>query len=308
MVNRVNTAKAVHEKLCQAKQNSLLVIGRMRPLDRDSLAETWKPLKSGEPRSPDDERRFIVSTQCLEVGADLDFDVLISECAGMDALQQRFGRLDRIGEFRRARGVIVAASWQLTGKEGDPVYGDALRNTWHYLQSIAVDGMIQMGIDSRDGHLTATGQMRNLPADERAKLILQSENAPVLLPAHVDALAQTSPTPEPEPFIDYFLHGPSRGAPDVYVVWRSDIDAIPFENWAEVVALCPPSSSEAMPVPLWIFRKWFEGETARDESDMEVVSRVDDEDRDSWSRVPTLIWRGQDDAFMAKRARRFWPR
>ena len=89
LVNRIATAKELHTQLCKAGKSSLLVIGRMRPLDRDSLAQEWEPLKSGQPRSLEGPQRFIVSTQCLEVGADLDFDVLISECASIDALQQR---------------------------------------------------------------------------------------------------------------------------------------------------------------------------------------------------------------------------
>jgi hypothetical protein len=128
----------------------------------------------------------------------------------------------------------------------------------------------------------------------------------MLLPAHLDTLVQTSPRPEPEPFIDYFLHGPGRGAPDVYVVWRSDIDGIPFDGWAEVVALCPPTSSEAMPVPLWVFRQWFEGGTSRDESDVEVVWAAHEEE-DASGRKSALIWRGADDARMANGAADFLP-
>ncbi len=307
MVNRVSTAKRVHELLCAAKHDVLLVIGRMRPLDRDSLAAKWAPLKAGSPRTAEDKRKFVVSTQCLEVGADLDFDVLVSECAGIDALQQRFGRLDRLGEFGRARGAILTSSWQLSGKQGDPVYGDALRETWQFLTSVASERTVEMGIASHAGASTIAEHVRALSPEDQAKLIFKGEDAPLLFPTHVDALVQTSPRPEPEPFIDYFLHGPKRGTPDVYVVWRSDLDGVSPEGWADIVALCPPVSSEAMPVPLWAFRNWFNGETVRDESDTDVNARLDNEEVESPGSTSVLIWRGADETTVAKNAREFRP-
>lgn len=299
MVNRVSTAKEVHRQLCRARLNSILVIGRMRPLDRDSLENDWKPFKSGMPRDPHVDRLFVVSTQCLEVGADLDFDVLVSECASIDALQQRFGRLDRIGDFKKARGAIVAGSWQVSGKDGDPVYGEALQETWKFLESIATDRLVNMGIESSEGEKTIAEYLNALPIDERTKLILQGEDAPMLLPAHLDALVQTSPQPEPEPFIEYFLHGPKRGTPDVYVVWRSDINGRKSDDWAKIVALCPPSSSEAMPVPLWVFRKWLEGNSFKDESDTELAACVDIEEKDADGlSQPILIWKGLEKSWI----------
>jgi CRISPR-associated endonuclease/helicase Cas3 len=102
LVNRVRTAKIVRECLMEKAKDATveLVIGRMRPVDRDDLYRSkLKNLKSDVERQPDDPLTFVVSTQCLEVGADLDFDVLVSECASIDALLQRFGRLDRLGNF-----------------------------------------------------------------------------------------------------------------------------------------------------------------------------------------------------------------
>ena len=52
-------------------------------------------------------------------------------------------------------------------------------------------------------------------------MIQQAADAPVMLPAHVDAWVQTSPIPAPDPDPAIFLHGPNRGAPEVQVCWRA---------------------------------------------------------------------------------------
>jgi CRISPR-associated endonuclease/helicase Cas3 len=138
IVNRVSTARAVHDALSTAegkkpegeRADVLLLTGRMRPLDRDALLDRLRPLFTGNPGP--DRPTYVVATQCLEVGADLDFHALASECASLDALRQRFGRLNRHAQARTfAPGVIVVRADQTEDTDDDPVYRQALRHRQH---------------------------------------------------------------------------------------------------------------------------------------------------------------------------------
>lgn len=296
LVNRIKTAKIALDKLKKKGFDAELVIGRMRAVDRDDLYRgKLGKLKSDTHRKPDDSRVFVVSTQCLEVGADLDFDVLVSECASIDALLQRFGRLDRRGEFKRARGAVVIGSWQVNPKQPDPVYGEALAQTWAWLKDIGGEtSEVNMGIEAADGGHSTVAQ--SLPSDS-SQMKLYGEDAPILLPAHLDALVQTSPVPEPEPSVELFLHGPNRGIPDVQVVWRADLDEGNERNWAEIVALCPPSSRETMPVRIDVFKKWFAGGSGAGDLDSDLPIGTEEDEPKQKGKVRALAWKG-DESFV----------
>lgn len=125
IVNRVQTAREIEhliqdEILKRSKKDESfkaeahLVIGRMRPIDRDDLQDKLRRLVGPERPAVLERPVFIVATQCLEVGADYDFDALLAECASIDALRQRFGRLNRRGRtnpdgtpFQIAAGIIT---------------------------------------------------------------------------------------------------------------------------------------------------------------------------------------------------------
>ena len=136
MVNRVATAKTVYEQLLRDGKDAVLLTGRMRDIDRDDVTGNLESLKTGAAR--ENRTRFIVATQTLEVGADLDFDGLVTECASLDALRQRFGRLNRAGRDIDAQGVIVIRGDQTNPKTADdPIYGAALARTWQWLNKKA---------------------------------------------------------------------------------------------------------------------------------------------------------------------------
>ena len=239
----------------------------MRPVDRDAILARLEPLFSGS-KTELAKPTFVVATQCLEVGADLDFHALVIECASLDAVRQRFGRLNRIATRPAAKAVIVVRADQTDDSEADPVYGASLANTWKWLKSNADNDLIDLGVAAVRS--AADGV-------DLAPLNAPSLNAPVLFPAHLDCWVQTHPIPAPDPDPAIFLHGPSSSVPEVQVVFRSDLGDAPT-RWIEIVSLCPPSSSEAVPVRIDLFRRWLAESEGRDESgDVEGESSLDEE-------------------------------
>ena len=299
-VNRVATARETYMQLRDSEGvDAVLLTGRMRPLDKDYVVEKHlQELQSSRSEERELERPMIVvATQTLEVGADLDFDGLVTECASLDALRQRFGRLNRMGRSIDSRAVILIREDQAQlkkGAEGDPVYGAALSKTWDWLnENKDENGGVDFGIAYLDQILPAEGFVEELNAPY--------SNAPVMLPAHVDCWAQTAPEPRPSPDVALFLHGPRESVADVQVCWRADIDLATHSgrvNALEMLRLCPPSSGESLPVPIGVFRRWLSGEQAGDDSsDVEGAERDTEQSGEAAPGEEQSIvrWRGSRD-------------
>lgn len=313
MVNRVATAKAVHAALEAKGHKSLLLIGRMRPFDRDLVQRgpDFEQLLADKSETRQlDSPVFVVATQTLEVGANLDFDGLVSECASLDALRQRFGRLNRMGREIPAEGVVVIQADQAKDSKDDPVYGAALAETWKWLKTLPAAGekpakgkgkkkqtaakdekRVDLGISALQPHLDA------LDDETRDSLLQDSLDAPVMLPAHIDAWVQTSPMPLPTPDVSIFLHGPQRGQPEVQLVWRADLPDLSRQNedlCIDTVALCPPTSVEALQAPLYLVKRWLrqrDRAAADNLADVESVWLADERDSNKHGRY-VLLWRG----------------
>ena len=309
IVNRVKTARELAKLLraplkskkgeTPAPRKVILLTGRMRPLDRDAILTDLAPLFSGSAKELTGPT-FVVATQCLEVGADLDFHALVTECASLDALRQRFGRLNRVADRPAAKAAIVCreeyAEPKEKEKEQDPIYGNSLPHTWKWLHDNK-DGETPGGepwIDFGAGVIKAKWDATK--DETKAELNAPAPDAPVLFPAHLDCWVQTHPVPHPDPDVAVFLHGPKQtGQPDVQVVLRGDLGDDP-DQWAEVVALLPPSSSEAVAVPIGVFKKWLAGEAPEDTGgDIEGGATVED---DTPGDEPTsrfaLCWQGAE--------------
>ena len=317
IVNRVKTARDIYvrlQKRVSDKADIVLLTGRIRPYERDRLIEKWKPfLRAVSPEQP--ERPIIlVSTQCLEVGADFSFDALVTEAASLDALRQRFGRLNRLGAPGAAPATILLREKDTKkSTPPDPVYGTAMFECWKLLNDKATETskgkkkerIIDFGIDAFECI------QNEIDPEELRQCLAPHDEAPVLLPAHLDLLCQTAPAPAVEPDISLFLHGKERGVPEVRIVWRADLPADKQSEWGEIIALCPPVSGEMLSVPIYRLRAWLAEETSEDDETSDVEGAVmasdgaDDaqgvNNRNKTIR-PALVWRGRDNSRVADRA------
>lgn len=288
--NRVDTARTTHAFLAKKHgTRAVLLTGRMRPIDKDETITGPLAILAADVSSERslDAPLFVVATQTLEVGANLDFDLLISECASLDALRQRFGRLNRMGRDIAARATILVRADQIEKSEDDPVYGGALANTWKWLRTTMSDGQeIDMGIAALQSKLVAA---------DLTTLNSPAIHAPVLLPAHVDALVQTAPEPWPTPEVALLLHGPRSAPADVQVCWRADLLETVDGAWSDAVILCPPAAHECLSVPFNLLRRWLSGETPDAGADVEGVEVNAEPEIGGNGARRVVRWRSRDD-------------
>lgn len=263
VVNRVASAGVIArqlEGLLGGGAVVALLTGRMRPLDRDDALRELRPaIQAGRARSNDLPKRVIVATQCIEAGADFDFDAIVTEAASLDSLRQRFGRVDRVGAYGKAEGVIIYDNRNKLREDlrrrgerpsladEDPIYGTALSETARWLEaqekkrsnqrkSVLKNLKTEVKMLKEEAKQNAFEQLarRNridfgvmalgVPTgDELLGLVAPKPDAPTLLPAYLDLWSQTSPAPSQIADVGLWLHGPTSGPPDVQVVWRTDL-------------------------------------------------------------------------------------
>jgi CRISPR-associated endonuclease/helicase Cas3 len=262
VVNRVGRARAVFERLKGELHEEIgqptLMIGPARPVDRDRIVEALDPIrtriwKKGEQRLLD-KPLVLVATQCIEAGVDIDLDALITEVAPLDALRQRLGRVNRAGREVIPYAAIVAARSDLDARQDDPVYGGAMRPTWDYLLAAARS---ERGVPIVDFGLNDFRKlMERVPVSDDT--LSPKDDAPVLLPAHLDLLSQTSPIPAADPEVALYLHGTHRQPDSVTVVWRADVNPTIQNNdqVRRLLLLVPLRSAEAIELPPWAVQRW----------------------------------------------------
>lgn len=227
-VNDPATARAVAHELGSRKPGFELVVltGQLREPDanqvRSRLLDPVTGVASGtHPNRP--KPLVVVATQTLEVGADLDFDVCVSQTAGVRALIQRWGRLNRLGQCPDAAGVLVHP---VDTKGG--LYGDEPGRIWEQLRHL--DPPLDLG-PARISR--ALGQPRD-----------RVERVGELLPAHLWEFVKTTTPPADAAPPEVFFDELDQQDHAVSIIWRA---AVPGDG----VALIPaPSQRESVDIPI----------------------------------------------------------
>jgi len=315
VVNRVRTARLIFEELSRALAPKslptglaeihepapcpppsgaevLLLTGRVREYDRQILSNRIATLERARGQAGS-RAVFVVATQTIEVGADLDFDAMVTEIAPLDALRQRFGRLNRRGRREQAEAVILARRTQLEKNFQDVVYGTCLKPAWDHLNAHA----------DRKSRGVSVGPEARVWNDAPPESLSPAASAPVLLPTYLDTWAHTNPSLEPDFEVGIFLHGPRSAPPDVQIVWRADLptrtrngvpvlDASREAEAIEALSALPPTSLEALSIPVWAARDWLCGEgRAGEVSDVEGSGRQEPGDGRPEERL-VIRWQG----------------
>jgi CRISPR-associated endonuclease/helicase Cas3 len=311
VVNRVASAREIHRLLSKSKQcgayRVILLTGRSRPFDRERLL-----LEHIDAVRP--ERRFhpdtgstpliVVATQTIEVGADLDFDYLITEAAPLSALRQRFGRLFRLGLpvviDREICALIALRDVSDPDKPDEPpkpdaIYGTTLRAHWGWLENrLAASARVIL-----EGHATEE-HSRSIDFGIAAFEAYLADDPPTaepqaravsLLPTHLDYLVQTSPRPKPDPDVALYLHGAQPPSSDVYLIWRADLLPDRPETWPRIAAGTPPLKAETLAIPIYAAKAWLTGAHAEKlaVADIDVLGQ---ENHGKKGKGPVLRWLG----------------
>jgi CRISPR-associated endonuclease/helicase Cas3 len=293
VVNRVELARRVYERLQTHTTRSALLIGRSRDVDKDRIRkQIVESCGSNAPSLQGTDPYIVVATQTVEAGADLDFDILVTQIAPLDALQQRFGRLNRLGRPIEARATIIGTDSEIRASaKPDPIYGDAPRLTWQWLQQRATthpDEIVDFGLTALE-----------VAPEERSALIGDPIDAPILMPEHLKTLSGTSPAPIASPDPGLYLHGSPNSPADVHLVWRADFNPTQTgENTAgnvlqRVFAFAPPRRGEVLALPASTVRRWLAGEKRTTVAD--VDGDADAQSPASLEPTPVAAWRWQDD-------------
>ena len=248
--------------------------GACGPLDKVDALDRINHIVDPDRKEAPDTLSVVVATQAIEVGADFSFDAMITECAAVDSLRQRFGRLDRRGKSPkregRTRAWIIGPKSTVKSTKKDPIYGDAIQATWKELEQRKDASTLDVGPLSMDG----------FPDEATAPKLC----APLVQKTHLDAWAQTSPEPIIQPSIDWFLHGiGSKYEPDVSIAWRRD-------RTREALATVPPRQAECVSVRMREARSWLEIERKTAGGGTESTNKGSY----AGSEPDWVLWRGSD--------------
>jgi CRISPR-associated helicase Cas3/CRISPR-associated endonuclease Cas3-HD len=127
--NNIADARSLFHQLspvaqaCHGDDAADLLHSQFRAMDRRAIEERIRDrYGTGRPR----RGGLVVATQVVEVSLDVDFDVLHSSGAPLEALIQRFGRVNRLGDRPPADVVVHPPEYRARGGSADGLWADGV--------------------------------------------------------------------------------------------------------------------------------------------------------------------------------------
>ena len=147
--NQVKRAQQMFDLVCDMfpSVEKMLIHSRFKRGDRSQLETNLKEVFNRMC-----EACVVVSTQVVEVSLDISFDLMVTECAPIDALIQRFGRINRkrtdetIGKFKH----IYVIQPPENEKEAMPYDAEVLKRSFEALPNddVIEESSVQAMIDT----------------------------------------------------------------------------------------------------------------------------------------------------------------
>jgi CRISPR-associated endonuclease/helicase Cas3 len=232
-VNDVPSALNVAAELAEGGRRAVeLVCGRMRSADVARLRQRRPGLLTavGDP-----EVEFLVSTQSLEVGVDLDLPAMVSAIAPASSLAQRAGRLNRSGRWGETTFAVVVPTTVAEAPSGGrrgigPYEHEDLASAVEWLSSL--DSSIS----------PAAVAISEVPLPARPLL-------PTLRYVELETLALTSDVLSSDPDPDLYLQDPQDERPEVGVIARRYLGELDASVIRAALSACPPRQHELASLP-----------------------------------------------------------
>ncbi|MGH2916410.1 MAG: type I-G CRISPR-associated helicase/endonuclease Cas3g [Solirubrobacteraceae bacterium] len=225
-VNDVPTALRVAGALAEDRAAVELVCGRMRPADLQRLRERRPGLLTA---TGEQEVDFLVSTQSLEVGVDVDLPAMVTMIAPASSLAQRAGRLNRSGSLPESTLTVIMPAGL---SELEPA--DAPRSGPYPAEDLIAGArwLGQLGGSISPRAIAVAG----VPEQPRPLL-------PALRAVDLETLELTSEIQSADPDPELYLEDPSLAAPQVGIVARRHLDLEP-EVVSAMLMACSPRAHE----------------------------------------------------------------
>lgn len=218
--NSVAVAQDVCKKLRSAHKTSksnpnppeiILIHGGIPEPVRAVEVAKLMPFATGSSNRAKAPRTIVVTTQTLEVGADIDFNHEVVQCPSIDALIQRIGRCNRSGA--RASGTVVVV---VSEKTPGGIYGDeAVNATFNHIKTTANVGLLSQSLDTLPGDVVDSMRRENASPMTLDSAIMDDY-------IHTDGLAGEAPV---SPWIR-----PDQTDSRVEVIWRDALDLLPADQ------------------------------------------------------------------------------